>query len=160
MESFLEKIICVHQGDVLLFFPFKEGSKYIRYDAASHRATLETDPEGAHEASYSNASRVTTYLRGAVEQFHGGLKGTFKVIFNRLQPGLSVLIIRFSMGCLQAFSSLLVNRRSSSITNCLIAIGLRSGQATALRTLFLSVQSASTTLDTLSFVVQHLKPFK
>ena len=76
------KITRICQEDVLLLYPFKEGSKYIAYDEASHRATIVDDRTRAHAASYSNASRVTTYLRGAVEQFHGGLKGTFKVIFN------------------------------------------------------------------------------
>ena len=64
-------------------YPFNEGSKYITYDPALHRATLQSDRAGAHAASYSNASRITTYLRGGVEQLHGGLKGTFKVIYLR-----------------------------------------------------------------------------
>ena len=40
---------------------------------------LQQDPAGAHEASFFNASRVTTFLRGGVEQLHGALKGTFMV---------------------------------------------------------------------------------
>ena len=70
----------IYQEDVLLFYPFKEGTKYITYDRETHRAVLQSDAGGAHPASYSNASRVTTYLRGGVEQLHGGLKGTYKVI--------------------------------------------------------------------------------
>ena len=55
-------------------------SQYFEYDEANHRATLQDNPHNAHEASYSNASRVTTYLRPGVEQFHGAIKGTYKVI--------------------------------------------------------------------------------
>ena len=77
-----KQIIFVFQEDVLLLFPFNQGSKHISYDETSHRATIQDDGTGAHAASYSNASRVTTYLRGGVEQFHGGIKGTFKVIFS------------------------------------------------------------------------------
>lgn len=70
----------IYQEDVLLFYPFKEGTKYFHYDRQTHRAILQSDAAAAHPASYSNASRITTYLRGGVEQLHGGLKGTFKVI--------------------------------------------------------------------------------
>ena len=68
------------QEDVVLLYPFTEGTKYITYDAQTHRAVLHSGPGGAHLASYSNASRVTTYLRGGVEQLHGALKGTYKVV--------------------------------------------------------------------------------
>ena len=67
------------QNDVLLMPPFREGTKHINYDREAHRATLCDDAADAHPASYANASRVTTYLRGGVEQLHGGLKGTYKV---------------------------------------------------------------------------------
>ena len=60
-------------------YPFVEGSKFISYDRQAHRASLHSDPTEAHPASYVNASRVTTYLRGGVEQFHGAIKGTYKV---------------------------------------------------------------------------------
>ena len=40
---------------------------------------LQQDPAGAHEASFVNASRVTTFLQGGVEQLHGALKGTYEV---------------------------------------------------------------------------------
>ena len=40
---------------------------------------LQQDPAGAHEARFVNASRVTTFLRGGVEQLHGDLKGSYKV---------------------------------------------------------------------------------
>ena len=68
------------QEDVLLLYPFHEGSQFITYDSATHRATLEDNRDLAHAASYSNASRVTTYLRGGVEQMHGALKQTYKVL--------------------------------------------------------------------------------
>ena len=51
----------------------------MRYDAATHNVTLENDRDIAHIASYANASRVTTFLRPAVEQFHGAIFGTYKV---------------------------------------------------------------------------------
>ena len=38
---------------------------------------LHQDPAGAH--CFVNASRVTTFLRGGVEQLHGALKGAYKV---------------------------------------------------------------------------------
>ena len=40
---------------------------------------MNSDPTFAHTASYQNASRITTYIRPAVEQFHGALFGTYKV---------------------------------------------------------------------------------
>ena len=61
---------------VLLLHPFQEGSQFIVYDSETHRANLEDNSALAHEASYCNASRVTTYLRGGVEQMHGGTKKT------------------------------------------------------------------------------------
>ena len=63
-----------------MLHPFQEGSEFIIYDSLTHRATLENNRDLAHEASYSNASRVTTYLRGAVEQMHGASKQTYKVL--------------------------------------------------------------------------------
>ena len=81
MENFKEMSqLVVNQEDVVLLYPFTEGTKYITYDAQTHRAVLQSDARGAHLASYSNASRVTTYLRGGVEQLHGALKGTYKVV--------------------------------------------------------------------------------
>ena len=68
------------QEDVLLLYPFHEGSQFIIYDSATHRATLEDNQDLAHPASYSNASRVATYLRGGVEQMHGAVKQTYKVL--------------------------------------------------------------------------------
>jgi hypothetical protein len=37
------------------------------------------DDQRAHLASYVNASRVCTYLRGGVEQYHGAIVQTYKV---------------------------------------------------------------------------------
>ena len=71
------------QNDTLLLWPFEEGSQYFLYDESRHLATLQDDPLHAHRASYSNAARITTYLRPGVEQFHGGVKGTFEVTGGR-----------------------------------------------------------------------------
>ena len=67
------------QDDVLLLYPFRRGTKFIGYNAATHTVTLEDDPAHAHPAAYSNASRLVTYLRPGVEQFHGAIFGTYKV---------------------------------------------------------------------------------
>ena len=75
----METNILSPQNDVLLMSPFGEGTQHIIYDKEAHRATLSSDDACAHPASYVNASRVTTYLRGGVEQLHGALKGTYKV---------------------------------------------------------------------------------
>ena len=75
----LRIILIHHQEDCLLLHPFKEGSQFIVYDSSTHTATLEDDQALAHPASYANASRVTTYLRGGVEQMHGGMKQTYEV---------------------------------------------------------------------------------
>ena len=80
------KLTYVLQEDVLLLYPFTEGSKFISYDRHTHRASLNDNASEAHTASYVNASRVTTYLRGGVEQFHGGLKGTYRVVFLTVPP--------------------------------------------------------------------------
>ena len=61
-------------------YPFHEGSQFIVYDSSTHTATLESDGARAHPASYVNASRVTTYLRGGVEQMHGAIKQTYQVL--------------------------------------------------------------------------------
>ena len=73
-------LITFIQEDVLLLWPFEGGSQYFLYDERRHRATLQEDPLHAHQASYCNASRITTFLRPGVEQFHGAIKGTFKVV--------------------------------------------------------------------------------
>jgi hypothetical protein len=71
-------LVC--QDNCLLLFPFTAGTSYFSYAPPPvHRLTLENDPARAHEASYTNASRVTTFLRPAVEQFHGAIFGTYKV---------------------------------------------------------------------------------
>jgi hypothetical protein len=70
----------MYQDDCLLLHPFTDGTSYFTYAPPPvHRLTLENDPARAHEASYSNASRVTTFLRPGVEQFHGAIFGTYKV---------------------------------------------------------------------------------
>ena len=70
---------------MLLLHPFEEGSQYFEYDEASHRATLQDNPHHAHQASFANAARITTYLRPGVEQFHGAMKGKYKVIIVPIQ---------------------------------------------------------------------------
>ena len=80
----------------MLLSPFGDGTKHIIYDRQAHRATLCNDAADAHLASYANASRVTTYLRGGVEQLHGALKGTYKVAnFHAKILYISIHILRF-----------------------------------------------------------------
>ena len=116
------------QEDVVLLYPFTEGTKYITYDAQTHRAVLHSGPGGAHLASYSNASRVTTYLRGGVEQLHGALKGTYKVVSLKKSKCLknvlpTFLFLRFWKGCQPPFSSLLVRKLCTDTMTCISVTG-------------------------------------
>jgi hypothetical protein len=67
------------QLNSVLVYPFRAGTKYITFNAGTHRATFMDDDQRAHLASYVNAARVGTYLRGGVEQYHGAIVQTNKV---------------------------------------------------------------------------------
>ena len=92
-------LITFIQEDVLLLWPFEEGSKYFLYDERRHLATLQEDPHRAHQASYSNAARITTFLRPGVEQFHGAMKGTFKVVWEKHTFHVQLVHSRFLRVC-------------------------------------------------------------
>jgi hypothetical protein len=50
------------------------------YNRRRHELTVENDPNLAHLASFQNASRITTFMRPAPEQYHGGINQSSKVI--------------------------------------------------------------------------------
>ena len=68
------------QNNVLLIYPFREKTQFFGYDGTTHTLTINEDYRESHSASYVNAARIATYLRPAVEQFHGAVFGTYKVI--------------------------------------------------------------------------------
>ena len=67
------------QDDILLLYPFPNGTEFLVYNRRRHELTVENDPNLAHLASYQNASRITTFLRPAPEQYHGGINQSSKV---------------------------------------------------------------------------------
>jgi hypothetical protein len=73
------------QLNSVLVYPFRAGTRFITFNAGTHSATFEDDDQRAHLASYVNASRVATYLRGGVEQYHGAIVQTYKVRERTLQ---------------------------------------------------------------------------
>ena len=151
----------VLQEDVLLLYPFTEGSKFISYDRHTHRASLNDNASEAHTASYVNASRVTTYLRGGVEQFHGGLKGTYKVGRFRVKCDLTfIFTLRFWKECRRVSFSQSAKKLCRVTTTCMDVIGALSGLTIAWLTWFTSAPSVYTTTVILSFSAQHQKHYR
>ena len=91
---------------MLLLYPFQDGTQFFQYDSTTHTANLQDNPAQAHSASYTNAARITTYMRPGVEQFHGAIFRTYKVKIFYIMFLLLSKFFRFCVICQQVFSSL------------------------------------------------------
>ena len=143
-------------------YPFPEGSQFIVYDSATHTATLENDRALAHPASYANASRVTTYLRGGVEQLHGAIKQTYQVLgymFVWWLP-LNSHCFRFLTACRLLSSNLWgqASLKPSPISTNLT--GVKNGLGTLSPTLSMCAFCHITTMATRSSDGQLLQSFR
>ena len=130
------------------------------YNTTTHTVTIQNDHDIAHSASYANASRVTTFLRPAVEQFHGAIFGTYKV--NVLVTCISYLFyfFRFWNICHQVSSSQWVKLSLTTTIVASIQTGVESGLTTAWPTLSTHVWEDRIIFHILVLIGLHLPNFK